>query len=190
MRSLGVAIAGAGGTRRKDDFYPTPPEAVVALLQSTWAPRKSALIWEPACGDGAIAKVLTATGYTVVPTDLVDRGFGWAPVDYFAETQKRASQVVTNPPFKDAERFIRHGFGLGCVYQAHLLKAQFWNAASRIKLFDEHPPAAVLPLTWRLDFTGGGAPTMDCCWVVWTGSAPGTQFEPLPRPLSPEGMLA
>jgi len=33
-------------------------------------------IWEPACGDGAISKVLLAAGFDVVSTDLIDRGFG------------------------------------------------------------------------------------------------------------------
>lgn len=55
------------------DFYPTPPEAVRALL-SVEAFEGS--IWEPACGDGAISKVLLAAGFDVVSTDLIDRGFG------------------------------------------------------------------------------------------------------------------
>jgi len=33
-------------------------------------------IWEPACGDGAISRVLEAAGYQVISTDLIDRGYG------------------------------------------------------------------------------------------------------------------
>jgi len=186
VRNLGAAIAGGGGTRRADDFYPTPPEAVEALLESRWAPRKQN-VWEPACGDGAISKVLLSHGYTVISTDLVDRGYTKNVEADFLQVRKRlAPRIVTNPPFKLAEQFIRHGFALGVEYQAHLLKAQFWNAASRLQLFKDYPPQAVMPLTWRLDFTGGGAPTMDCAWVVWeTTGCSTTVFEPLARPIDP-----
>ena len=37
----------------------------------------------------------------------------------------------------------------------------------RIDLFNSNPPAFVLPLSWRPDFGGGGAPTMDVLWTVW-----------------------
>lgn len=55
------------------DFYPTPPEAVRALLS---VETFTGSIWEPACGDGAISKVLIEAGFEVVSTDLIDRGFG------------------------------------------------------------------------------------------------------------------
>ena len=38
------------------------------------------------------------------------------------------------------------------------------------------------PLTWRLDFTGAGAPHTDCQWVIWEGLAFETSFQPLQRP--------
>jgi hypothetical protein len=55
------------------DFYPTPPEAVRALLS---VETFTGSVWEPACGDGAISKVLIEAGFEVVSTDLIDRGFG------------------------------------------------------------------------------------------------------------------
>jgi len=39
------------------EFYPTPPEATRALLSVECFEGD---IWEPACGDGAISKVLEA----------------------------------------------------------------------------------------------------------------------------------
>lgn len=51
--------------REKDDFYPTPPAAVRALLS---VETFEGAIWEPACGDGAIAGALLAacSGVAVV----------------------------------------------------------------------------------------------------------------------------
>src|SRR5437762_7357044 len=56
---------------RGDDFYPTPPEAVHALLSVYQPPH---CIWEPACGDGAIVNVLHAAGHHVIASDLNDWG--------------------------------------------------------------------------------------------------------------------
>ena len=59
--------------RQIDDFYPTPPEATEALLNRYEFNRD---IWEPACGDGAISKVLDAKGHDVISTDLNNFGCG------------------------------------------------------------------------------------------------------------------
>jgi len=65
-RTAGIAVDSAN--RQKDDFYPTPPEGTRALLS---VERFDGSIWEPACGDGAISRVLIEAGYEVVSSDLV-----------------------------------------------------------------------------------------------------------------------
>lgn len=45
--------------RLPNEFYPTPPEATRALLS---VEHFDGDIWEPACGDGRIAKVLEDHG--------------------------------------------------------------------------------------------------------------------------------
>lgn len=187
MKNLGVALSGGHGNRRDKDFYPTPPEAVVALLEAGILPA-SGRVWEPACGDGAISRILERYRYGVVSTDLVDRGFGNGGVDFLETDRLLAPNIVTNPPFSLAEKFIRHALGLGAETLALLLKAQYWHAASRLDLFEKHRPSVIAPLTWRLDFTGGGAPTMDCAWVVWNKHATTPPlYLPLrkPKPLTP-----
>lgn len=179
MKNLGVAMVGGHGRREKDDFYPTPPEATEALL-TLIKPRR---VWEPACGDGAISKVLKCHGIDVVSTDLVDRGYGEGGVDFLEAEYLFAPAIVTNPPFKHAEAFARHAIALGADTVALLLKATFWNAAIRFPLFAQHPPEVVAPLMWRLDFTGGGAPTMDCAWAIWSiREGRDTTFIPLLKP--------
>ena len=56
-------------------------------------------IWEPACGDGAIARVLERAGHRVIATDLIDRGYGEAGVDFLTTAEPRARHIVTNPPY-------------------------------------------------------------------------------------------
>lgn len=95
--------------REVDDFYPTWPAATRALLtRETFVGR----IWEPACGEGDMSKELLAAGYDVTSTDLIDRGYGEGGRDFLMEWQPRAENIVTNPPFREAEAFIERALML------------------------------------------------------------------------------
>ncbi len=163
-------VPGAAGPQAyvENGFYPTPPECVVAL--QPYIEDFPNFIWEPACGDGAIAKVLRAQGRRVLATDLVNRGYGSTPLDFTltkaAPNLPRA--LVTNPPYcKDLpERFIRHAFDLGVTHMALLLKADFWSAR-RGGLFEQFTPSRIHPLAWRPDFKGQGSPFLNVAWSVW-----------------------
>ena len=64
--------------RHSKDYYPTPEIATKALLQrEMFAP----IVWECACGDGAISKVLDKEGYKTFNTDLYAYGFGESKKD-------------------------------------------------------------------------------------------------------------
>lgn len=78
------------------EFYPTPPEATRALLS---VEAFEGDIWEPACGDGAISKVLEAAGYQVVSTDLIDRGYGAGGNNFLKSDKPLAKNIITNPPY-------------------------------------------------------------------------------------------
>ncbi len=82
--------------RIPNEFYPTPPEAVRALLS---VEQFAGSIWEPACGEGAIAKVLAAAGHEVVSTDRYAYGFGETGIDFLTAQTSRARHIVTNPPY-------------------------------------------------------------------------------------------
>ncbi len=64
MRALAHPLAARG-----NDLYETPEVAVEALLRVENLPR---VIWEPACGPGAIVRVLRRHGHAVYATDLVE----------------------------------------------------------------------------------------------------------------------
>ena len=168
--------------RAENDFYPTPVEATEALLR--WLPHHwKQPVWEPACGDGAISRQLSARGMTVNSTDLIDRGYGEGGVDFLKMRSTVCNSIITNPPFNLAEAFIRKTKDLGIQYVAMLLKAHYWHAKKRLPLFQEWPPAYVLPLTWRLDFLGMGSPPMDMSWHVWLPEHRFTTYRPLSKPI-------
>ncbi len=83
---------------RGDDLYETPPEATRALMQVERLPHR---LWEPACGPGAIVRVLRAAGHDVIASDLVDYGCddSIVGVDFLMETRapEGVEAIVSNP---------------------------------------------------------------------------------------------
>lgn len=171
--------------RSKTDFYPTPKEVTIALLDFLKLPQ-NALIWEPACGEGHMSKEIIKYGYDVVSTEFYERGYGVSGIDYLTVTcPESIDWIITNPPFSLSEEFIRRSIAHQKPF-AMLLKSQYWHSSRRRKLFEEYKPEAVLPLTWRPDFLFGaksGSPTMECIWTVW-GDRPAqyTIYQPLRKP--------
>ncbi|MFN4229817.1 hypothetical protein [Parvibaculum sp.] len=172
-------IARGGSARRSNpnQLHETEEAGTLALLLREGRRMRtiSPGIWEPACGRGRMSRVLSGAGFKVTSTDLVDRGFGEAPLDFLKTRKRRAPIVVTNPPYGEmVERFIRHAAGLGAEYLALLVKSDFFQATEKEKrhvLFGQLPPSRIHPLGFRLDWTGQGSPVMSCMWVVWDWSA-------------------
>lgn len=172
MESLQASRITGGNSavgRRKSDFYPTPPEVTVALMEFLNLP-KWTTIWECAAGEGDMVKAIRSCGYgTVYGTDIAE-GFDFLSPETIRRLFVGFDWIITNPPFARAEEFIRRAASLEKPF-AFLLKSQYWHAASRAKLFEELPPSYILPLTWRPDFffkeEHGGSPLMDVMWCVW-----------------------
>lgn len=179
-----------GGTtkrRRELDFYPTPEEVTEALIQTgLLGLQEGSSVLEPACGDGAMVRVLERHGYNVIGSDLRQDCAGIGGVDFTTlaiEDDRSFEAVVTNPPFYVAEQFITQGLKAAPVV-ALLFKSQFWHAKRRLALFRKHPPAYVLPLTWRPDFLQRekSSPTMEVAWTVWIRGSQHCKFFPLEKP--------
>ena len=184
--SSSVVIGGASPdhARRDADFYPTPPACTEALVAAFPSLFKGKTLLEPACGDGAISRVLSQHG-TVISTDLHDRGYGVGGVDFLAvPTPAGVEGIVTNPPFDLAGKFIAKACTLG-VPVAILVKSSYWHAKGRQGLFQSTGPLAVCPLTWRPKFCPdrGKSPTMDFIWTVWDAKpSPTCAYVPLLHP--------
>ena len=165
MTGLGAMMAGGNPAdgREEDDFYPTPWEPTEAFLDEVTF---DGIVHENACGDGAMAKQIAARGYEVRASDLVNRGYG-VRRNFFTIKKPVAHNLMSNPPWNLAEEFIRHGLSLNPRKMAYLLKASYFHAASRIPLFNEHPPSTIYPLTWRIDFKNKGRPVIECAWYLW-----------------------
>ncbi len=176
----------SGYDREPHDFYPTPDWVTEALLKHL-TPRGA--VWEPCCGDGAMARVLERAGHRVVASDLVDRGFGRGGVDFFDCTAfpPGCRTMVTNPPYGDGgallrstnsslslQRFVRHALALTIAANGQLaLLVRFqWIAGKRAAaLISSGPLSQVVVLTKRIQWFDMGERTTTGqhhhAWLVW-----------------------
>ncbi len=180
-------MAGGGGKKKADnpdEFFPTAEgttRALIPVLHEIGWPNQ---VWENACGAGHISKELLAAGFKVKSTNLTDRGYGMIGVNFLSQEKAIAPSIVTNPPFSLADDFLVHAITmLGIEHVAMLLPNGIYHAKGRVESFEIHKPSLILPLTWRLDVTGEGNPTMNCSWYIWTSLLPPIQgYRPLVSP--------
>lgn len=130
---------------RGDDLYETPAVCVRAAHRAGVfaAVAGSGPIWEPCAGRGAISRELRALGFSVVAQDLVAHDGADPDIishrDFLMERSAPAGcrAIITNPPFKLADAFVRHGLQLGLDVIV-LLRAMAIEGAGRADLIDRH----------------------------------------------------
>jgi len=157
------------------DFFPTPRWATFALIDNE---KLHGDIWECACGDGTMSRVLAETGNKVISTDLYERGFGESGHDFLV-AKRKAANIITNPPYNAAEGFVAQGTKLASRKFALLLRLAFLEGANRANtIFARTPPARVWVFSERITFYMKGAKqagsgTTAYAWFVWDKDASG-----------------
>lgn len=161
----------ATNAERGNNLYETPPEAMRALLSLA---RFSPTVWEPACGKGAISRMLEDAGYEVLLSDLIDYGTHnrhgeLQEVGDFLRTRRAADgirgpwrgalpghpDIVTNPPYgTNLNAFVAHALREHRPRRmALLLNLNFlcgFDDPDRCFAMDECPPARIYVFTRRL----------------------------------------
>jgi hypothetical protein len=145
---------------RGNDCYETPPEAVQALLRVEQIPD---VVWEPACGPGAIVEELRATGRTVIATDLADYSCpdSTSRIDFLMERRAPpgVEAIVSNFPFKLGGQMVEHALTL-VPFVIVLCRLTFLESERRSAILDDGPLARVhlfkrrLPMMHRRGWDG------------------------------------
>lgn len=136
--------------RQNEDYYATDPKAAELLLKLEQFDEN---IWECACGEGHLSKVFEDAGYNVKSSDLVNRGYGEAEIDFLAiDNLEWKGDIITNPPYKYAQQFIEKALQIIPEGNkvAMFLKIQFLESKGRKNLFITHPPKTVYVSCSRL----------------------------------------
>lgn len=164
--------------RQHLDFYATHPCAAIALMM---VEKFDGLIWEPAAGNGHLAKELRKK-YTVFCSYIVKRDFPCLEFDFlnlnYLSTKNISVNIVTNPPYSLAQEFIETSLRMiadgykVCMF----LKLTFCEGKKRGLFFKKYPPKRIYVFSSRVavakngDFdlyakSGGSA--ICYAWFVW-----------------------
>lgn len=172
------------------DFFPTPLWATRSLCEWLLANGHALALlscWEPACGQGHMARPLAEYFKSVHASDVHNYGFG-SIEDFLFPAPHTADWIITNPPFRLGEQFATTAIDRARSGVALIVRTAFLESVGRYQsLFADTPPSDILQFTERVPMFKGrvdpaGATATAYCWLVWRkGAAPhGTRFHWLP----------
>lgn len=151
----------SGRTRHENDYYATHPSALELLLDIPEVYNSlDRNIWECACGGKHLSNVLTAKGFNVRNSDIIDRVHDGTveELDFLWQGEKWGGDILTNPPYKYAQEFVEHAMNL--VDDGHkvvmFLKLTFLETKSRKQMFVEYPLKWLYVSSSRLQCTING----------------------------------
>jgi hypothetical protein len=134
-------------------------------------------IWDPACGLGRVLFSAEAAGYPVTGSDIICRsGYCDALFDFHTCERPRARNIVSNPPFRDAEAFVRHALTIADGKVVFLLPLSWLTGKARSHFLQGSPLRRVHVLSPRPSMPPGpvieagvkpGGGTKDFAWFVW-----------------------
>lgn len=168
---------------RGADFYASPYAALPPLLAAE-GKRLPKVIWEPACGNGALVVPLRNRGYDVTATDLhdwncpgADTGLDFLSdaVSFYRPLLRAKTEhfgIVTNPPFNIIEDFIGRAVNLA-PYVAILCRLAFLESEGRMNWFPRvglrrvHVIGERLPMMHRHGYEGPKLSNAMCfAWFI------------------------
>ena len=176
------AVAGIrkSGSDEPDDFL-TPPWATRALCEKILlfnSNRKMWDAWEPACGRGYMSATLEEYFETVYSTDKYEYGYGGVQDFLNSPSSQRVAWIITNPPYKYAEEFIREARLRARRGVAMLVRTSFIESVGRYnRLFKDSPPTTVAQFSERVPMVKGrldknASTATSYCWLIWNNDTP------------------
>lgn len=169
------------GERNALDLYETAPWMTVSLLHYQPIDR-AATVLECCSGDGAIVRVLQASGFQSIITNDLDTRHrtSWhsdacGPDLWELATFSRVDWVITNPPFSDALPILQQAVRVARVGVAFLLRKTFLEPTGvegkpkpgdRGPWLAANPPTRIIGLP-RHKFRGKGSDSVSADWMIW-----------------------
>ncbi|MEK9754810.1 MAG: hypothetical protein VW338_16565 [Rhodospirillaceae bacterium] len=169
------------------DYFPTPPWATRALVESVLEtpPGLQGLVaYDPACGEGHITGALDDYFGEVAGSDVHDYSAGgrsppgWRGTFDYLDTANpapvAADWIITNPPFQGkALAFALRALAEARTGVALFVQLRWLETVERFeKLFEPYPPTAIGIFAERVNLCRGcwqpdGTTATAYCWLVW-----------------------
>ncbi|HDK25502.1 MAG TPA: class I SAM-dependent methyltransferase [Candidatus Atribacteria bacterium] len=172
--------------RAENDQYFTPPKLAELMCREVGRAFNDTIFYptevlDPSAGTGIWGKVwkeiyphAKITGIDIDPSFNKPEGYSEWLTGNFLTTDfgnKQFDLVLTNPPFKYAEKFVNKGLEIVKPYGvvAYLLNLTFLGSVGRGKrLFNNRKnPTNIIVSSRRVDFTGQGSPHTEIAMFVW-----------------------
>ena len=160
--------------RQENDFYATDPAALEMFLDEVGLPIGN--VWECACGEGHLARVLQDRRMLGRASDLFDRGYGETGINFYEQLSEWNGDILTNPPYSNAVEFCKHALQLipEGRFVVMLMRIQFLEGQRRKPFLLSNPLRYVYVSSSRLllakngDFVKYNTPSANCyAWFVW-----------------------
>ena len=138
--------------RQKEDYYSTPTEEVVNILNVLQLPLENATVLEPSCGGGHMIEGIGKFTSNIIGTDIKDRGYVNPNIklqyelDYLADDYPydNVDYIIMNPPFKLIEPFVIRSLEIAEKGVLMFGRLQFLEGEGRFKnIFSIIPPTDV-----------------------------------------------
>jgi hypothetical protein len=153
------------------DFYPTPAVATHALMD---VEHFHGQIVEPACGDGAMTKVLRKYyPDDVLSFDINARELGYGFEQDFLTWPQRTDNIITNPPYSRGllMPFVERALEVTNVKVALFMRLVFLESAHRYEFFQRTPPTRIWVFPYRIPFRHKNNPKpvtgVAYAWYIW-----------------------
>lgn len=160
--------------RASDDWYVEPAWCVEKLFKLV---QFHGAIHDPCCGGGVIPLTARNFGYHASGTDKVQRSKLFKVVDFFDE-DRIFPNIVTNPPYKIAQKIIERALTRVDGRVAALVQTKFLASQGRYKLFTSMHMERIIIFSRRPSMPPGemlakhgeairGGGSIDYCWMIW-----------------------
>lgn len=169
-------------------YWPTPPwatRALFAYVMPLLRVGRLDSVWEPAAGEGHMAKVLADHFQRVIVSDVFSYDYVLDHGDHydFLDTEApwfpaAADWVITNPPFSVGDEMTLRALHWARVGVAMFHRLQWWEGGERHdSLFAKHPPTLMAIFAGRVNIVPGrldpnGSSARAYAWTVWVKDAP------------------
>lgn len=173
------------------DYFPTPPFATRALcefLAAELGALRGFSAWEPACGELHMVRPLREYCGSVRASDVHRYAPDHELLDFamLGHLEAPVDLIISNPPFRLAEEFIKTGLKVARRAVAMLVRSAFLEGQERHEtLWRQRPPSFVLQFVERVAMLEGrlvragdvdpfaekeGTKVSSAtayCWIVW-----------------------
>lgn len=139
--------------RQKEDYYSTPTEEVINILDTIGMVNENSIVLEPSCGGGHMIEGIGKFTSNIIGTDIKDRGYVNPALqlqyglDFLSDDypyNEGIDYVIMNPPFKLIEPFVIRSLEIADKGVLMFGRLQFLEGEGRFKnIFSLSPPTDV-----------------------------------------------